>query len=210
MAGRWSGSVPDGGEPRWGACPGSEGSGRGPVTARRRLGGSGICASTPPGSFCTICEHCRSGPSGNMSCSAAETETVMCSRESHQTSTSASRGETVSGNRGAAAAAVEARERVGVFLPRMCRDRKTSTGVLQPNLAVRHKRGALGRENGEPIALELQYLDTGHGSSKAVQRRTHGDKLTVWTKKVLKFLASGRSSCDQGISPFRTLLTGST
>lgn len=61
-------------KPHWGACPGSEGSGCGPVTARRHLGGSGICASIPPGSFCTICEHSRSGPSGNTSCSAAETE----------------------------------------------------------------------------------------------------------------------------------------
>lgn len=40
------------------------------VTARQPPGGSGICASTLPGSFCTTCEHSRSGPSGNTSCSA--------------------------------------------------------------------------------------------------------------------------------------------
>lgn len=33
---------------------------------------------------------------------------------------------------------------------------------------------------------------------------------TVWTKNVLKFLASGRNSGDHGISPLSTLFTGST
>lgn len=35
-------------------------------------------------------------------------------------------------------------------------------------------------------------------------------QLTVCTKNILKFLASTRSSGDQGISPLSTMLTGST
>lgn len=46
--------------PEWAWWPGR-------VTARQ-LRGSGICASTPPGSSGTICERCRSGPSGSTSC----------------------------------------------------------------------------------------------------------------------------------------------
>lgn len=44
------------------------------VTVRQRPRGSGTAGATPPGSSGTTCGHCRSGPSGSMSCWAAGPE----------------------------------------------------------------------------------------------------------------------------------------
>lgn len=61
-----------------------------------------------------------------------------------------------------------------------------------------------------PAPLATAFDCSGGTEAQVPGRGARGDKLTVCTKKVLKFLASGRSSCDHGISPFKTLLTGST
>ena len=96
---------------------------------------------------------------------------------------------------------------LGVRADLTCASKDLQLPGVSPILTDKH-RGLLAQ-----LRADLRAWgpwDMRKGETAALQRRACTNKLTVCTKKVLKFLASGRSSCDHGISPFRTLLTGST